>query len=239
MSDSESNGESYNAMHDGNRETGGGSEQQNDGSDNKSSVDEGYDQEAGDYSNTNEGIYDHVDDDDVDDDDNNDNYDGDGWGEDDTFPPSLSSYVTADVPNQMKIEFNRGPKSSWNQIKKEVTYFCNIYGMGADAQVNIFDKLFGKDSEFYSVWKKILKRTSNYNKFCKFFATFFIECCFRCNYQFVSNSSEFDTSHYLESKQYKELWRMIDEYNRFSDFTLCAWEENEEQSIEIARIHLF
>jgi hypothetical protein len=38
MSDSESNGELY-AVHDNNRESGGDSEQQNDSSDNESSVD--------------------------------------------------------------------------------------------------------------------------------------------------------------------------------------------------------
>ena len=231
MSDGESDGESS-AAHDGNHESGGDSEQQNDGSDNES-VDEGYDQEAGDYSNANEGIYDVLDDDDDDvdcddDDDDDGDDDGYGWDEDDNFPPSLPSYVEADVTKQMTIVFNRGPKRSWSQIKKEVTYFRDIYGMGADAQANIFDKLFGRDSEFFFVWRKILKRTSNYNEFCKFFATFFVECCFRCNYQFLYDSSEFDTSNYLESKRYTELWRMIDEYNRLNDFTLRAWEEFEE-----------
>jgi hypothetical protein len=110
MSDGESNGESS-AAHDGNRESGGDSEQHSDGSDNES-VDVGYDQEAGDYSNANEGIYDVVDDDDDDvdcddDDDDDGDDDGYGWDEDDNFPPSLPSYVEADVTKQMTIVFNR------------------------------------------------------------------------------------------------------------------------------------
>ena len=182
------------------------------------SVDVGYNEVAGDFTNANEGLFDY--------DANNYDDDDDDWDDDypDDFPPSLLSYVSANPANQIAIVFNKGQRLGWRQIKKEVCYFRDKFGMGDAAQAMIFDKLFGDESHLFFEWRKIFKKQSPYSEFCKFFATFFFECSFRCHYQWLYDHNEVDTPIYLELKRYNDMWRMIDEYNKYDDFTHRAWE---------------
>jgi len=144
----------------------------------------------------------------------------------DGFPPKISSYVRADTHNQLGIVFNYGRDKAWRQAMQEITYFRDTLGYGGNAELCIFNHLFGSDSTLFRKWKDIMKnKGSSYAEFCKFIATFFFECSFSKTYSWLCGHPNVDTSHYLDQKRYNELWRIIDEYNKREDYENCAWEE--------------
>ena len=155
----------------------------------------------------------------------------------DGFPPKISSYVRADTHNQLEIVFNCGRDKAWQQAMQEITYFRDTLGYGGNAELCIFNHLFGNDSTLFRKWKDITKnKGSSYAEFCKFIATFFfIECSFSKTYSWLCGHPNVDTSHYLDQKRYNELWRIIDEYNKSDDYENRAWEEFESAFNEVSK----
>ena len=86
----------------------------------------------------------------------------------------------------------------------------------------LFRYLFGKESELYTSWKLICHKS--FEEFSLFMATFFLECRFRMTYQRLYDDKNVDTSNFMHPRRYKELWYLIDSYNKSDDYTLRAWE---------------
>ena len=119
-----------------------------------------------------------------------------------------------------------------------VTYFRDTLGYGGNAELCIFNHLFGNDSTLFRKWKDITKnKGSSYAEFCKFIATFFFECSFSKTYSWLCGHPDVDTSHYLDQKRYNELWRIINinEYNKSEDYENRAWEEFESAFNEVSK----
>jgi hypothetical protein len=154
----------------------------------------------------------------------------------DNFPPKISSYVKATTRNQLVIKFNYGRNKAWRQAKREIKHFRDVLGYGGEAELNIFNHLFGNDSTLFRKWKDIMKnKRSSYAEFYKFIATFFFECSFSKSYSWLCSHPNVDASHYLDQKRYSELWRIIDEYNKREDYENCAWEEFESAFNELTK----
>ena len=66
-------------------------------------------------------------------------------------------------------------------------------------------------------------------------ATFLFECQFSVTFECLCDHKDVDTSNYASPDEYKEFWRMIDEYQKYDDYSPLAWEEFEEAFNSVAK----
>ena len=141
------------------------------------------------------------------------------------FPPKVSTWTSADKTNHPNVGFNMGKKYSWRKVQEEVNHFRSKVGVGNDGVEELFNILYGEDSQLFAKWKEICNKS--FEEFSLFMATFYLKCRFSITYQELYDDDLVDTSSYLDPKRYKELWTMIDEYHKYDDFSKRAWQEVE------------
>ena len=143
------------------------------------------------------------------------------------FPPPLSSYVDVDTTIHPKISLNGGKDEAWKQVKKEASFVRDRFGVRRDATQNIFEYLFGENSELFAAWREVTGSRS-FSQFSAFLATFFLECRLKTTYQDLYDDHIIDTSSYLTPKEYIAFWIKIDEHKKTDRFHKRAWEHFED-----------
>lgn len=142
------------------------------------------------------------------------------------FPPKLSSYVNVNTSEHPNLGFNRGKDDAWSQIKQEVEFVRERYGVKGKATQKLFSDVFGEESKLFDAWK-VTTSNKSLSDFSTFLATFFLECRLKTTYQDIHDDKIVDTSNYLAPEKYRGWWRKIDEYNKSDKFKERAWESFE------------
>ena len=104
----------------------------------------------------------------------------------------------------------------------EVNCLREQVGMEGDGRQDLFEELFGEESELYAKCKSIGVKT--FAVYFQWLATFFLECRFSVTYERLVKDTDVNTSSYMDLNEYKAIWRKIDNYNKKNNYSTRSWE---------------
>mmetsp|Transcript_2631 Transcript_2631/g.5310 ORF Transcript_2631/g.5310 Transcript_2631/m.5310 type:complete len:466 (+) Transcript_2631:45-1442(+) len=121
-----------------------------------------------------------------------------------------------------KVVIDEVRKVAFDQCMKEVDYLRGRLGFEEEGEDNLFELIFGEDSElFANAFKKI---GVEYAEFVAFIATFYLECRLRTTLSRLVDDRDINTDRYMSHERYAAIWKKMDSHGKGHNFTNRFWE---------------